>query len=309
MITCVRTGIRSLLFLLLLVCGSSLHAQEKKHDSLELRYRFVPGQTLTYRVFGYDTIVIYDSTVHALSREREEMVTYRCDSIVPQGYVMTLRTTAYKATERRDTATPVVVTSHPWVGRSIRFLMSPTGRRLDLLASPNVPATGPGGPFAPMVLPNLGADSTYIGSSDQYVNEQWTVDALYPPIRWRGNCMRNVERRFDTLGNPVVEVSFSEVGNNAYRQPGKGDPTTSSLSNGGGSYYCSARYAYPIAGNYEMINNLTMDFPAPAARKLRGRHTTGILIQFISDSEHPGFKPEERPQRSSKHGGRSRKKH
>ncbi len=271
---------RWLLILALTVTVASA-ALAQSADPLLLRYRFTPGLQLIYRVLSYDSIIVVDTVSRTLARERAELVGIRCDSVLPDSYVMTMVTMDYNALERA--AGPEAERGdHPWVGRVLRFRMTPNGRRLTLLTTGReTPATSPGGPVAPLLLPNLGDDTAFIGVSTAFKNDQWLVDNAFPPVMWNGNVFRAVPRRFDTLGQTVVEVELSEVGGSRYQQPGTDNPAVGAKCNGGGSYFLSAALGYPIAGAYNQINNFSMTFPG--GHSVNGRHSLGMMFELLPE--------------------------
>ncbi len=279
-------AIRVVAIMLLWGAGAAGVASAQSNKMVSLRYRFTPGQTIAYNVIAYDSIVIYDSVWRRLAVERAETVTFRCDSVRPDGaYVMTLVTTSYSATERRDSLKPVERHTHPWVGRTITFLMTPSGRRLGLLGGASTPGTSPGGPLAPLLLPNLGADSAAMESADQFDDDNWLVDNVFPPIRWRGSAYRSVKRAVDTLGQKTVHVEIAEVGNSAYRQAGSDAPMSRGTVNGAGRYFLAPKLGYPVGGGYEMINRFTMDLPG--GRTVEGRHVTGMSFELVRERRKP----------------------
>lgn len=280
-------GILSFLAIVLL-CFDTASAQKRKPksakatvadeklDTVLLRYDFTPGEKVTYRVIAYDSIVIYDTTWRSLARERAELVTFRCDSVVPNGYIMSMTTSEYVATERLDTLPPITRNTHDWVDRTTRFLMSPTGRRIDLIGATDRPGNAPGGPFAPLLLPNLGEqEKGWVGQSGAYKNEQWLVDNIYPPIKWTSTDFRIIPDRKDTLGAKTVQIGISEVGSIAYQVPGnKDNPVTRATINGGGDYFFSPKLGLMVGGSFDLIANFTLELPN--GRKVNGRHVMSM---------------------------------
>lgn len=276
---------------LLTICGllavsAVLHAQVDGQplDSVRLRYNFKQGQTITYRVVALDSIVIYDKNWRKLARERVEMVTYHCDSVLKDGYIMTVVTEQYAATENIDTLPPIARTDHQWVQRPISFLMSPTGRRVDLVAGDTVPGNAPGGPFAPLILPHMGAIVTHVGGSGSYDNHQWTLDNMFPPVKWTGLVFAVSPRRLDTLGRKnVVQLNLSEVANVLHKLPGDtANPTTRTTVNGAGEYFFDEKAGYPVAGNYNLIARFTMEFSG--GREVRGQHIISTTYELMEDT-------------------------
>lgn len=267
-------------FVMMLPAFAGLHAQKSK-GVVDLRYRLTAGTTLNYRVYSFDSIVIFDTVHRTLARERLEMVTLRCDSVLPRGYVMTETTTAYHDTERRDAVPGTEHNDHPWRGRHITFIMTATGRRVGLVHASGSPGSAPGGPFAPLLLPYFGPDTAEVGGSDNYANDSWLVDNIYPPIKWAGSCFRSVDRRFDTLGQTVYAVQVAEVATTNYRQAGQSDPVTHATTNGSGTYFFAKRLGYPVAGESQIINRFIMDLEKD--RKVEGRHITGMMYELVRD--------------------------
>jgi hypothetical protein len=257
---------------------------QKALDSISLRYNFVKGATIRYRVIAYDSIVLYDKHWRTLARERAEVVQFHCDSVLPadSGYIMTIMTTGYAATERIDSLPPITRDTAMWVNRPITFLMSVSGRRLKLKAASDDPGTSPGGPFEPLLLPYLGDDRTYVGSSGAYPTEQYMFDNVFPPVFWKGSTFRTIVGRMDTLKQKVLHVTLSDVGNLSYRMPGSDDnPATSATVNGAGDYYLGTKLGYPIGGTYNLIARFTM--ARPGKEKVDGRHILGMYFELLKE--------------------------
>ncbi|MDB5033177.1 MAG: hypothetical protein JWQ98_418 [Chlorobi bacterium] len=275
---------------LLLLPEGSAHAQkgargiDKGLDSITLRYRFKQGQRLRYRIVGFDSIMIYDVRLKTLVRERASVVVFRCDSVLPNdsGYIMTVTTTAYAATEHLDSLPPITRDTNDWVGRSTSFKMMPSGKRYEFVGGIDKPGTTAGGPFEPLVLPFLADEKTWIGSNGAYPNENWLYDNIYPPIIWDGTTFRAVLERKDTLKQKTVRLSYTDVGKIVYRMNGlqKGAVTQATI-NGGGEYLFSQKINALIAGSYNLIGKFTLT--SPDGQKVDGRHLLGITLELLKD--------------------------
>ncbi len=252
-------------------------------DTVHVSYELKQGQVLTYRVISYDSIMIYDVKWRTLARERVEIITYQCDSVLRDGYIVTVTTQEYGATEKLDTLPPVVRTDHPWVDRPIRFLMDRAGRRVDLVAGDTVVGNAPGGPFAPALLPHVGSGEMFIGQSGTFGNEQWLTDNSFPPIWWSGGSFRLIPRRLDTLGHKgVLEVGLTDVANLTHQVPGNpNNPVTRTVVNGGGEYYFAPDLGYPVGGTYSQIARFTMEFPD--GKTVDGRHLTSMSYELMEN--------------------------
>ena len=270
--------IRSLLLLLvLLVSASALRAQAL--DTVTLAYRFTPGQSISYRVVSKDSIVMYDSVRKTFVNDRVEIIEYHCDTIVTDGYVMTMTLREYAATESIDGVPPITRVTHPWVGRPVTFLMSPTGKRLNLLELTRTPGVAPGGPFAPLLLPFLGDSASHIGASGSMNHSYWLFDNVYPPVYWKGVTFRVLPRRQDSPYGSVVVVSLSDVGTVAYKLPGT-EIISQTIVNGAGNYYLSPKLGAMAGGFYELIGKISIK--VSPNREIRGTHTLKMNYEMIT---------------------------
>jgi hypothetical protein len=257
-------------------------------DTVRLTYGFKQGESITYRVISRDSILLYDDRgEHSMVRERVEHVRFYCDTIIEQGYVLTATTTDYVADEHFDTLAPVTRTSHPWVGRSMTFVMSPQGKRIALLAGMGDTSSAPGAPFQPLLLPFLGDSVSYVGASMNFKDAQWMFENAFPPVYVSGAMFRVIPRRVDTLGVKAVEVRISGAEQMQYTPPAIGGSQTNvrTIINGGGSYYFVSKTGYPVGGFYSKIANFTIMQKDQALAT--GRHLLGMTYELLKDEEHP----------------------
>jgi hypothetical protein len=263
---------------------SPARAQSNKAlDTVKLRYNLKQGETVTYRAISYDSIIIYDARWRTLARERVEMITFTCDSVLRDGYIITATTQQYAATEKLDTMPPVTRTDHPWVERPVTFLMDPAGRRVDLVAGDTVVANAPGGPFSPLLFPHLGTGLMYVGQSATFTNEQWLAENSFPPVRWSGTTFRVIEGRTDTMGHKgAIHISMTDAATVAHKVPGnETNPLTRTVISGGGDYYFDPKLGYPLGGEYNQIARFTMEFPGN--KTVDGRHLTGMYYELVKN--------------------------
>jgi hypothetical protein len=285
-----------ILLVMMLVAGSmvitsnSLVAQmgDAPVDTVRLTYHLTQGESITYRVISRDSILLYDDRgEHTMVRERVEHVRFYCDTIIEQGYVLTATTTDYAADEHFDTLAPVTRTSHPWVGRSMTFVMSPQGKRIALLAGMGDTSSAPGAPFQPLLLPFLGDSISYVGASKNFQDAQWMFENAFPPVYTRGAMFRVIPRRVDTLDVKAVELRISSVEQMDYTPPALGGRQTSvkTTINGGGSYYFMPKRGYPVGGVYSKIANFTIMHEDQTLAS--GRHLLGMTFELLKEEEHP----------------------
>ena len=267
--------------LLLLLFGSICDLQSQAAlDTVRLRYHFSPGETVTYRVVSRDSIVMLDSARRTFANERVEIIEYRCDTVLVDGYVMTMTLKEYAATESMNGIPPVTRTSHPWVGRPVTFLMGPTGNREreSLLEMTTEPGVAPGGPFAPLLLPVLGDSNSHVGASNTRKHGYWLFDNVYPPVYWEGMTFRVVPGRGNTTAGDVVVVTMSDVATVAYKLPGT-DVLSLTIVNGAGTYNLSPKLGYMTGGLYELVGRISIK--VPSRPEITGRHTMTMAFEMV----------------------------
>ena len=227
-----------------------------------MAYDFEQGESVTYRVASLDSIVIWQTTPQILLRQRVERITYRCDTILPDGFGMTMTLDDVVVRERFDTLPWITRTEHPWSGTSIRFVMDRQGKRLRLRDTLDQPGVLPGAPFQPLILPHLGnGDTLQAGAGTVFDREMWLLENAYPPVLWKGGVLRKMMGGTDTLGRAVGSVQLNETGQLWFMPPappGRESISMHSVLNGTGTYLIDFEAGYPVVGDYQMIANLTL---------------------------------------------------
>ncbi|GBD07518.1 hypothetical protein HRbin21_01347 [bacterium HR21] len=139
--------------LLLLLPAGGFGAQRSiLPDTLCLRYRFLPGDTLIYRVEAQDSILIGQRA--PLWRERYELLWLICDSVGSDGtYWLRLIPTEFLAQERMDTLRSMRPES-PCERRPTILQLDSLGRRLEAHSPEGASRVCPGGAFQlPFLIP------------------------------------------------------------------------------------------------------------------------------------------------------------
>ena len=266
---------------------------DRSDESYVLRYDLSQGENVTYRVVSYDSIVIWDHQPRVLIRERAERVNYRCDTILPDGYGMTVTLMEAVVREKFDSLPWVIRADHPFVGQPIRFLMGPDGERIRLRDTLEFAGSMPGAPFQPLLIPALGgADTVSVGAGSVFERKMWLLDNVYPPVQMQGGAIRKILGTQDTLGHPVVMIELSETGQVWYTPPPPPGSTgenvvTHTRVNGGGRYWIDFEAGYPVAGDYQLIGNITFTNEQTDKERL-GRHT--IYMEYRIDDGYEDLK-------------------
>ncbi len=273
-------------------------------DSLHIRYRFKQGDTLSYRLYAFDSITVFDVVTKRLTRERTEVISFRCDSVLPNGYIMTTTMREYGANETLDTLPTVRRLTNDWVGRSVTYLMSPTGFRMDMLRYKEDPGTVPGGPFEPLILPAFSGtpDSISVVGSSIFQKDMWLFDNAFPPVKWSGTSLRRYMGMKDTLGRRSLDVQMNDVAQIAYFPGGDTDaPMTQSKINGSGNYFLNPELGFPIAGTYDLIADITFTNPK-TGEKVTGRHVMSVMFELLGKQHGEGTTPQkQKPNKPRRH--------
>ncbi|MBC8144556.1 MAG: hypothetical protein H7X80_03155 [bacterium] len=263
MATCIAQPLRS---------GIPDHAEL---DTIDLVYSFDVGETVTYRVTTHDTLVLSGANSVLQAAERSHIVSYTCDSIVRDGYVLTMRYSGYAARERRDSLPLVTRTAHPWTEHSYTFLMTPDGRRVRLLSKSDS-LVAPAGPFQPLLLPYLGDRWTHVGSSQMFDIAHWLIDNVAPAIIWNGTSFRAITERREAFGLAAIGVSLTETGRATYEA--SGGRITDAIINSEGHYWYSPMLGYPVAGEVVSMNRLEIRSNGAQAEGRQVIHTTFEIV-------------------------------
>lgn len=266
-------------FLLLALLLAGLQTGTAQQEATwDLHYDLEQGESITYRVVSLDSIVVWTETPQILLRQRVERITYRVDTILPEGYGMRMTLDDVVVREQFDTLPWITREMHPWSGTSIYFLMDRQGRRIRLRDTLDAPGAMPGAPFQPLLIPHLGPrDTLSPGAASVFDRDMFLLENTYPPIEFTGGVLRKVLGTADTLGVATMKVQLNETGQVWFIPPpvdGRGIRMHARV-NGTGHYFLGADGGFPVAGDYEMIGTLTLtDTAGENERKGRQRIST-----------------------------------
>lgn len=228
-------------------------------EPITVLYDFTPGESVWYEVATYDTLLLNGANQLLQTAEREYTVSFTCDSLVRDGFAMTMRSHAYSSRERRDTLPSTTRTSHSWLRRPLSFVMRYDGRRVRFITQIDTPSVAPGGPFQPLLLPFVGEPRALTGKSETFKESHWLLDNASPPVLWTGSMFRSIEKRVDSAGMPTLELAFAETGRARY-EPANG-VSTEAVTNASSRHWFAPMLGFPVAGEVHAIYNLTMSTP------------------------------------------------
>lgn len=190
--------------------GSSAAQLPILPDTLCLRYRFTPGDTLLYRIEARDSILIGQQA--PLVRERYELLVVVCDSVDGSGHFwLRMLPKEFLAQEWMDTLRSVRPLS-PCLQRAVAVQLDSLGQRLTGSSPRPDTVVCPGGPFQLPFLPPLSASCVRL-------HESWLVqDTLLlwenatPAPRFARTALLRRFPSLDTLGFRCTEVQCVTTG-------------------------------------------------------------------------------------------------
>ncbi|MCS7169461.1 MAG: hypothetical protein NZ949_02435, partial [Candidatus Kapabacteria bacterium] len=183
-------------------------------DTVCLRYRFQPGDTLIYRVEAQDSILIYGQP--PLVRERYETLVLICDSVGADGsFWLRMVPTEFLARERMDTLQSLRPLS-PCQRRPVVLRVDTLGARLTGHAPENA-VVCPGGILQlPFLQPLHGCVRVHESWLVQDSLELWENGTPAPRLS-RTALLRAFPPK-DTLGHHCTEVRHTTTGIGWYIQ-------------------------------------------------------------------------------------------
>jgi hypothetical protein len=179
-------------------------------DTVCLRYRFQPGDTLFYRVEAQDSILIGQEP--PLVRERYETLLLICDSIGADGsFWLRWIPSEFLARERLDTLKALRPES-PCQQRSVTLHVDTLGNRLAVTSSSTAPVACPGGAFQLPFLVPLSPECVRIHASWLVQDSVELWENGFPPPRFVRTALLRAFPPLDTLGYRCSEVQHVTTG-------------------------------------------------------------------------------------------------
>ncbi len=283
-----------LLILLFLMVNVGLYSQDSLNTTneptpvlSEFYYKFLPGDTISYRVSSRDSIIIEYGK--PLTKDRYEIYEVICDSIGKKTkyYHLSYTLKNYIADESLGNVEKVRRTSSPWTNRKVNLVIDSTGKRIhSFVSDSNLFAMSPGGAFQPHL---------FVTFNEIYKvnNESWivrTTDTLAEngvpyPILHQSSLFR--------AQLPIDTLSFSTYSANFIRTA-TGNVTTitedtkilvETIINMGGTIYLSKKDMIPVIMTATAEQRLTITTPEKEA--VPGFHYTSVVYELDNFKPSP----------------------
>ena len=183
-----------------------------KLDTIQVRYNFIPGDTLVYSVLAFDSIALGAQPV--LRKTRLEELRVICDSVGANGhYYLTLTYPLMHSFAFSGDSPGIQSDENPWIGRRINIEIDSLGKKYSYYYdNPKKFALNSGGAFQQQLIPDL-------GESIKAIEESWLVKSVEevpengapPPLVTYSSLFR-MKGRLDTLGYKCHVYEFIKAG-------------------------------------------------------------------------------------------------
>ena len=226
----------------------STNTVNKFEEIICYRYNFFQGDTLVYRVYAHDSIII--GMDKPLLRIREEHHQIVCDSVGKKNgyYYLNMKMIDYNAIESNNNMKNIERKSSPWLNRKVFFVMDSLGNRISSkVENENLFAMSPGGAFNPHLFFS-------INGYCKNAKESWISQSL-DTLAENGNPYPLVERTLlfrayeekDTLGQICLNLTYISTGQGSVSlATEKENITVTSVLAGSGNMYISKKDLIPV---------------------------------------------------------------
>ncbi len=223
-------------------------------DTTDIRYNFVPGDTLIYRAEAHDSIVRgFDP---ALLRIRYEKWMITCDSVDKSGnFHLTQMLLDYVAMESQGDVENVKRESSAWINRKAFLVIDSTGKRIASYPDDSTKAaTAPGSVFNPPLIESMKIKTARTNQGWNAMKQlvDWNENSVPAPLV-RQTCLYKMKPAKDTLGFDCYRVEFIKTGQGSFELDADGvyiDLTT--VLTGFNDYFFSLKYRVPIFVNAKL---------------------------------------------------------
>lgn len=298
------------MILLLLIVNAGLFAQDTVDTNStseplpilsEFYYRFIPNDTITYRVSSRDSIIIEYG--QPLTKDRYEIYEVVCDSIGKKNkyYYLSYTLKSYIADETFGKVEKVRRTTSPWINRKINLVIDSVGNRIQSFsADSNLFAMSPGGAFQPHLFATF--NEVY-----KVNNESWivsTIDTLaengvpYPILKQ--STLFRAQLPIDTLGYETYSANFIRTATATVKTITEDTQIlVEAIINLGGTVYLSKKDMIPVIMVATAEQKLKITTPEKEA--MPGYHYTSVVYELDQFKPSPlRYAPPVREKKSPK---------
>lgn len=183
-----------------------------KMDTIQVRYSFIPRDTLVYSVLAFDSISLGAQPL--LRKTRLEELRVICDSVGENGhYYLTLTYPIMNAFIFSGDEPGVQTDENPWIGRRINIEIDSLGKKYSYYYdNPKKFALNSGGAFQQTLFPNLNESIKAIEESWLFNSVEEVPENGAPPPLVKYSSLFRMKGRLDTLGYKCNVYEFIKAG-------------------------------------------------------------------------------------------------
>lgn len=183
----------------------------KQKDSICVKYKFYPGDELTYSLTAFDSISI--NKADYIWKHRKEKWNVKCDSTIGNSlFYLTLTMTECYSKEFQGIADSNEHKDCNWLGRSFGIAIDSIGNRISFIIGDTIhPGVNPGGPFQPYLFFPFGTSCNQVGSTSLVNINDFVPENGLPVPLINQTFLTKHERRLDTLGYRCSRIQFIQT--------------------------------------------------------------------------------------------------
>jgi hypothetical protein len=271
-------------------------ATNSKHkDTICVKYRFYPGDELTYSLTAFDSISI--NRADYLWKQRNEKWIVKCDSTSDDSiYYLTLSLIECYSIEYQGIADSVEHNDCNWLGRSFGIAIDSIGNRISFMIGDTInPGINPGGPFQPYLFFPFGSSCNQVGFTSLVKFNDFVPENGLPVPLINQTFLTKHERRLDTLGYKcsriqLVQTSQGSITLSHDEENPRALNRSTSILNGHASLDISDKFHIPVHLFFTVEQKLTLHYGNN--KKIPGSHYNNSFYKLINFKKSPLRKSE-----------------
>lgn len=245
------------------------------NDTLCMSYKFMPGDTLYYKVDASDSIVVnYGVPILRIRKEFHRIVIDSVNSF--NRYHLSHTMLGYKSKENQGTISGDIKEGSDWKDVTVRYEIDQSGKRYSYGIDDSTSAIlHPAGAFNPPLLFDIGVYCELSGHNWIVQNTIELPENGVPfPLLKYTHLFRFTDKK-DTLGYPITRLEYTRAGIGSYNLDLlKGQTNTASTINGFGLLDVAQDTKIPVHHYTTTQQKITVT--TPSGRKEKIQHFTEI---------------------------------
>jgi hypothetical protein len=267
----------------------------KQKDTICVKYRFYPGDELTYRLTAFDSISINNGDY--LWKQRNEKWIVKCDSTSGDSlYYLTLSLAECYSKEFQGNTDSVEHKNCNWLGRTFGITIDSIGNRISFIIGDTIhPGVNPGGPFQPYLFFPFGSSCNQVGSTSLVNINDFVPENGLPVPLINQTFLTKHERRLDTLGYKCSRIQLIQTSQGSITLSQEEDNPralnrSTSILNGHAALDISDEFHIPVHLFFTVEQKLTLHYGKN--KQIPGTHYINTFYKLIDFEKSPLRKSE-----------------